>query len=179
MCTTAQLHCSVTMHFIVFCQSVGNYKYALTDKLTINHMLFSITACIKVYLKEAYVCQESCSFEPMSNLELVTMRNIPFCVLIWPSRYLYLLISVKKQGLSGRLTPQWHLCYSVALLTSVSLWLPQKISHVNTTLTQKFPKIPVMIFIYLFGFLFFFSVLPASIVHEKCKSSVCVYCINV
>lgn len=62
-----------------------------------------------------------------------------FCLHIWSSKYLFLLMSVTKQGQSGRFTPQWHPRYSVALLPSVSPWLPQNINPANKTLTQKFP----------------------------------------
>ncbi len=115
-----------------------------------NQMLSAITACVKTYLKELCVCQKSCSLEPVSLFALLTVRNIPFVCKSGPPKYPFLLMSVTKQGQAGRFTPQWHPCYSVALLPSVSPWLPQNISAANITLTQKFlialTELPVYFF---------------------------------
>lgn len=106
--------------------------------------------------------------------KLLTWTNVPlcsldrekdlFCVQIWPPEYPFLLMSVTKQGQAGRFTPQWHPCYSVTLLPSVSPWLPQNISPANVTLSQKFliTEQPVLCFFFSFK-----AAPPASTVHQQ------------
>lgn len=100
--------------------------------------------------KGASCLSESCALEPMSLLGSCDYEKYPFTVQTSPSIYPFLFMSVTKRGPAGRFTPQWHPWYSVALLPSMSAWLPPNISPANITQTQMFlialNELPVQIF---------------------------------